>query len=122
MWIFSEKGFVSVVRHREKKSLLLIRGRVKEDVVEVIKLAEELSVLNFHLTEMKKSDYKYRVLIPEEVFKVVMARKIEDLQYDNFKSSIKDNVRHDAYMDIWAVMYNFGNDILHPFTKKGRKR
>jgi hypothetical protein len=51
------------------------------------------------------SDYRYRARIPREAVARALSDAVMDLSYANFKSSVKGRKRHDAYMDVWSVMY-----------------
>lgn len=35
---------------------------------------------------------------------MAMAQAVEDLDYGNFKGSVADPARHDAYLDVWTQM------------------
>ena len=107
MWIFSKDGFVSVVEHRDDKELLLIRGRIKDDIEDIANLAEVLTGEKPEIVEMPDADYRFRIFLSKHVFKEIMQVKIDDLDYPNFKSSIRDHDRHNAYLDIWSVMHGF---------------
>ena len=107
MWIFSKEGFISVVAHRDDKDILLIRGRVKEDIEDIVNEVEKITGNRPEIIELIQADYFYRIFISRSIFKKIMTSKIDGLTYDNFKSSIKDNERHNAYLDIWRIMYKF---------------
>ncbi len=99
MWIFTNTGFLSVVAHREKESTLLVRARRTGEIESIFPDAS--------VYEMENADYHYRAEVSREKVSQVMANQIKNIDYDNFKSSVSDNNRHDAYMDVWSVMYAY---------------
>ena len=42
--------------------------------------------------------------MPREVFKKAMEVAIDEIEYGNFKGSVKDPVRHNVYMRVWSVL------------------
>jgi hypothetical protein len=38
-----------------------------------------------------------------------MHDQVMNLNYGNFKSSVKDRQRHDAYMGVWSAMFEYQN-------------
>jgi len=99
MWIFTNTGFLSVVAHRDKKDTLLVRGRRSGEIESIFPKA--------NVYEMDNADYYYRSEIKRDEVARVMANQVQDIGYDNFKSSVSDNKRHDVYMDIWSIMHAY---------------
>ena len=96
MWIFLNNSFLSIVEDRNNKKQLLIRSRIKGDIERVFP--------NSDVFEMSNSDYKYRSYIKKiEVSKKLMTL-VENINYDNFKSSISpdETDRHNSYMKVWS--------------------
>ena len=98
MWIFLNNAMLSVVQHRELPESLMVRARRQGDIERVFADCE--------VTHTPEADYAWRAVIP----KVEVAQRLADsvlaIDYDNFKNSIpsSDRDRHDAYLDVWAVM------------------
>jgi len=99
MWIFTNSGFLSVVAHRDNKEVLLVRARRAGEIESIFPKAETF--------KMESADYHYRAEIKRDEVAQVMAEQIQNIEYDNFKSSVNDNKRHDAYMGVWSVMYAY---------------
>jgi hypothetical protein len=36
-----------------------------------------------------------------------MAEAVRHISYPNFKATVKDRARHDAYMGVWNTMYRY---------------
>ena len=53
-------------------------------------------------------DYLYRALVSRKVVAEVLAKKIMDIDYDNYKDAITDKAkdRHDAYLSVWWELLN----------------
>lgn len=107
MWIFNEEGFFSVVRHRNDPDKLLVRGRVREDLVRFCRAAGLDETM---IEENSRYDYRFRVTVSEETFARFMTGSIQRLDYDNFKDRTCWNPddppgirwgRSAVYHDIW---------------------
>jgi len=80
LWLFTETGFVSVVRDVSEKDLLVARARDKESLAG---LSEAAGV---PLEETPLRDYPYRVHLPRKVFTVWLLKQVAELDYTNYKS------------------------------------
>ena len=115
MWIMSRDGMLSAVQDRESPYHLLVRGRRKKDLK---KLAQFAYV---HIRRMDDADYPYRVRVTKPVFAKFMADNIADIQYDNFKDSIKK--RDKQYRDFLGYVWLRGIDLekqgerIHPYLR-----
>jgi hypothetical protein len=99
MWIFMNNAFLSVVDKGGDGSTLLVRGRKAGDI--------ELVFPEAKVQETPQNDYRFRARIDRETVAQVVAESIRSVRYPNFKGSVPDRKRHDAYMDVWQVMYRF---------------
>jgi hypothetical protein len=107
MWIFTDTSFVSIVRPKNgkgRKDTLVVRGRVKGDIEALFPKAK------VRVTPAR--DYLYRALISRKVVAEVLAKKIMDIDYDNYKYAITDKAeaRHDAYLSVWWQLMNLQRD------------
>lgn len=99
MWIFLNDSFLSIVAHHDDPELLLVRARAAGDIERVFKDAR--------VSHTPGHDYAYRAEIAREHAGAVLARRIEQIDYPNFKSSVRERDRHDVYMDVWQKMVEF---------------
>ena len=107
MWIFTNKGFLSIVEDKDDPARLLVRARYEGDIER--HFGEEAEVI-----ELEFSDYRFRVFLPREEVRAVIDRELASLDYGNFKNSFdRDNVslsletreeRHDALFKVWSTM------------------
>ena len=96
MWVFLNNAFLSIVQHRDDNSQLLVRARIASDIERVFPDAKTFTD--------NHADYKYRAVIPRAEVAKAMATQVEGINYDNFKNSVHDTSRHDAYLGVWSVM------------------
>lgn len=120
MWLFSEHGFLSVVKHKYMPGCVMVRARVKEDAEDLVerlaKLGEKTSV-----KETPDGDYRYRVTCTKKNMARVAASLIEDMDYTNFKDRVHEKGEKDrdrAYMGVWSEMNGLQYDRLYPDRKK----
>ena len=114
MWIFTSNGMISIVRHRAKPQMFMVRARQPEVLK---KLFPE-----FEIEETPEADYRYRAIITQSDMIELITDELEDLQYDNFKNSIVDHDYHNACSKVWGVMYNYqqGMESLKEQEKPAR--
>ena len=100
MWIFSNNSFVSAVQDRNNPDGLCVRARVKGDL-------ETLFGSDVEVVETFDSDYRYRCFVSKDRVANTIAQSIRNIEYTNFKNSVDDHDRHDAYLDVWTAMYRY---------------
>lgn len=97
MWIFTSKSFISVVQKPGDTDLLTVRARIKGDIEQIFPDAK--------VEANKGTDYKYRAKVPRAEVAQALQNQVMALNYSNFKSTVKERKRHDAYMGVWSEMY-----------------
>lgn len=101
MWIFTDTGFISIVRKPEHPSVLTVRAR---DRASLEALAARASV------EIKRSpngDYPYRVFVGDGPFLEWFLDRGGELKYSNFKNQVAKTRGYQfahALNDVWAAM------------------
>lgn len=117
MWVFLKDAFLSIVVPQERDvpakmkalheegGLLVVRARRRGEIERVFRYAK--------VEAWPGRDYAFRAFIPRHVVAKVMARQVYELTATNFKSSVEDDARHDAYMDVWSVMHRYQNGYYH---------
>ena len=100
MWIATNKGWLSIVRHRDKQGILLVRARNKNHIESIFPNAE--------VYEDANADYPYRADIEEVEVSRIIGDMLLDITYGNFKASVDENHYHDSLMSVWHVMYRYG--------------
>lgn len=105
MWIFLNDAFLSIVAHRDRPDDLLVRARAPGDIEMVFPGAVVLST--------PAADYPFRAVVDRRVVAGALLSRVAGIDYDNFKGSVAEDTRHDAYLDVWAMMklrFNGGYD------------
>lgn len=97
MWLMTNKSFVSIVEHRDDPNLLCVRGRFKGDVDQFLGRKVEV--------ETPDADYRFRAVAPRTLVGERMLIAVGSVDYPNFKNSVREKWRHDAYLDVWGVMW-----------------
>jgi hypothetical protein len=88
--------FFSIVKKDCADDELMVRARRPGDIEKVFK--------GYTAQEYTYSDYHYRCAIPKSVVIEKLTTEIDDIDYSNFKNSVKDNALHRAYIDVWFTM------------------
>lgn len=102
MWLFTARGFFSVVAKGEPGQLQ-IRARVRADLDNLRQAIPRLGPT----LELPGHDYAFRALIQKAELSRAIPRLIEEINYSNFKSEIgrEDPEREKVYHKVWDVMY-----------------
>jgi len=100
MWVFLKNAFLSIIgptaRDAAPPGHLLVRARLPGDIERIFPHAT--------VTETPSRDYRFRTLLPKGEVAAALARAVEQIDYDNFKASVQDEDRHEAYFDVWEAM------------------
>ena len=99
MWLVLDNSFLSIVKDRDNEDRLLVRARLKGDIEKIFPEAEVI--------EGAGSDYKYRAFIKRDNVSMHLLKKINKINYTNFKSKVasSDKDRAHTYSKIWSIMY-----------------
>jgi hypothetical protein len=103
MWIFTTSGFLSVVQHHNRAGDLLVRARVRADLVAFCDATGAPAP-----TETPKRDYRWRTVVPATTFATYLADEAQAIDYGNFKNAVADRqgyARADRYYGVWDVMF-----------------
>ena len=111
MWIFLNNAFLSVVADNKdrKGDRLLVRARRGGDIGRVFPDIQE--------SYTEDADYAYRAWVPRTEVAKAMAKQAMEIDYTNFKDSIKDRDYHDACLDAWFSLRRYQEDFK-PKRKK----
>lgn len=95
MWIYCNDAFLSVVEHHDDARLLHVRGRRAGDIEAVFPGVE--------VRHTPHGDYRYRADLERQAVADAVAQRVASIDYTNFKGSVADHDRHDAYLDVWQA-------------------
>lgn len=98
MWIFFPDAMLSVVAHRDKFDVLLVRARFAGDIERIFPGAR--------VTRTPAADYLYRAEVHRRTFADVLSLHVLKMSYRNVKGAIHcgDRRRSDAMGKVWDVM------------------
>ncbi len=103
MWVFLNNAFLSIVDKDGDGTTLLVRARRSGDIERVFPGAV--------IRETPRNDYRYRTRIGREAVASALADAVRAIRYPNFKGSVNENGRHDAYMRVWEAMHRFQGEL-----------
>lgn len=117
MWIFFNDAFISVVAARGKPDHVMVRARVRGDLERLFVGAGD------RVEHTPEADYSWRLVAARtEVAQLLSDEIMERVDYDNFKNSVAENDRHDAYLRTWMAMRDLQRSRVVAEETKRRKR
>ncbi len=100
MWLFTDKGFLSIVQHNAMPDCFQVKSRVI-DPLEILWPGHEIEVIDW-------ADYRYRITIVKEEVVPVLVGVIESVGYTSFKDQCRDDAGYyESLRRIWAEMYRY---------------
>ena len=115
MWVFTNHGFYSIVRILDTNpEKFWIRSRRREHLNTYF--SEE------RIIESYGSDYQYRVEINKEELSEIFSYLPEEIDYSNFKDSIKDKHLHHAAKLVWLGVYGALDERERPMATNKKER
>ena len=99
MWIFLNNAFLSIVDKWGDGTTLLVRARRSGDIERAFPEAK--------VERTPGNDYRFRARLGREEVAAALAEAVKAITYGNFKGSVKERDRHDAYMGVWEVMHQY---------------
>lgn len=119
MWVCLNNAFLSIIQPSKADPLangnfLLVRARRAGDI--------ERAFVSYpvDVVEVPGRDYQFRAYIPRNIVTDTIAAHVANIDYGNFKSSVKDRALHDAYACVWGVMAQ--EQVVPPYETTPRKR
>lgn len=103
MWIYTTRGFFSIVRDEKNMQNVLVRARLKGDLENLRDAWPTLGATR----ETNRRDYRFRASLPAREVPLMMSKLASEIDYTNFKDEVhrKQGVaRESLYHDVWAVM------------------
>ncbi len=113
MWIYLRNSFLSVVAHRDKPDVLLVRARRAGDIRRIFPRVKVLRT--------PAADYLFRAEIRRSIVGSAIDTELQTIGYDNFKASVPDPDRHETYTAVWGVMKRW-QDAGGPDRRPRRRR
>lgn len=105
MWIYTTRGFFSIVGDKERPTEVLVRARLKGDLDNLREAWPTLTPTR----ETNRRDYRFRANLPARELPLLLSKLASEVTYTNFKDAVgmlQGHDRADLYHDVWAVMAN----------------
>ena len=97
MWVFTDKGFLSIVQHNSMPDCFQVKSRVGYPL-EILWPGHEIEVIDW-------ADYRYRITIAKQEVAPVLVGAIESIGYTSFKDQCRDDARYyESLGRSWAEM------------------
>ena len=94
MWIGMNTGWLSIVKNRNDERTLLVRARDLDHILAAFPDCD-------HFKD-DTADYPYRAYITREEVSQRIAEGLMEIEYDNFKASVRDKHLLTAYDMVWG--------------------
>lgn len=114
MWLFTHRGFYSVVQDWDDNDMVWVRARCAADL-DALETGEQMK-------HTPGRDYPWRIRLSKEAFAELAGRLALEIDYSNFKGRIGeiDRDRAHAYSGVWSVMFNALDRFRHPASRRAR--
>lgn len=114
MWIFTKKGFFSIVQDKDDADYLIVRSRVKGDLENLLQHLAPDDEPPSAISEDAGSDYRYRVRALKWTIASLIHDEVNDIDYINFKAAVtvEDPRRSEYYGMVWAIMCDMQDRFL----------
>jgi hypothetical protein len=94
MWIFTNNAYLSGVSAISRPNELLVRARHDRDTQRIFPWARAS-------VTPPPADYRYRAFVPRSDVTKAIAAQITEIDYTNFKASVRDLERHNVNLRAW---------------------
>jgi len=100
MWVFTTKGFLSIVQHNSLPDHFQVKSRAIDPLRELWP-EHEVEAIDW-------ADYRYRITIPKAEVVPVLAERVAAVDYTNFKNECRrDEEYQEALGEVWVTMYEY---------------
>lgn len=111
MWIYCKTGFLSVVAHRGKPNILMVRARRSKDLRNFLKIVfKDSRTIANKILYTPENDYAYRYELTRSQYAKGVAFLAQTIDYGNFKDSLPkdDHQQSSTFMSVWnATLHGF---------------
>ncbi len=103
MWLCLSNAFLSIVSKNGNPDQFCVRSRCRVHITNIFPDAEVI--------EKPGTDYRYRAFINRSEVAKIIGEYIMQINYTNFKDSVKDKELANAYYAVWARMFEYQQTI-----------
>lgn len=104
MWVLTPFGFFSIVAHRDRPKMLLVRARDEGDLKALVR---KLPAPRPRIQRTPGADYLFRVAVSREALSDLLAYELESMTYPNFKNEVavrQGPKRAEVYHRLWREL------------------
>jgi hypothetical protein len=101
MWVFTENGFVSAIRHHSEAGKLVIRARDYKSLKGIA------NAIGLDIEPTPGGDYPYRAVADDSAFAAWLSKQVMRIDYVNYKDHMELTRGHDftdALHRVWTAM------------------
>lgn len=111
MWVCFNDGFVSAVQDRERPRGLVVRARNKRHLAHIFP--------GYDVVMSPDADYVCRLFIHRTEFAEILGDRVAEIDYDNFKASVKDRRLHRLYANFWHLHAEYQRETFRQGDRQG---
>ncbi len=108
MWIASQSGFYSIVRHEKMPDMFMVRSRAAGDLENLRGLPALADADLPPVVTTPNADYPCRLVVTGAQKDAIVKALADGIDYPNFKSRVHERPdqagKNRAYMEIWSAM------------------
>jgi hypothetical protein len=112
MWLFGSNQFLSIVQDPVNRDNLVVRARREGDIQTIFPFAV--------VRTLPGRDYQFRANLSRERVAEAMHKHVMEINYGNFKDSVRDHEYHNACSRVWGVMA--GLQEIPPYSTTPRRK
>ena len=101
MWVFTESGFVSAIRHHSEAGKLVIRARDYKSLEGIA------NAIGLDIEPTPGGDYPYRTVVDDSAFAAWLSKQVLRIDYANYKGHMEITRGHDftdSLHRVWTAM------------------
>jgi hypothetical protein len=115
MWLFTTDGFLSIVAKGCKRDQLMVRARARPDIKRAFPKAK--------ITQTPPpADYAYRAIVSRKEIAAYLVEMVATIDYSNFKDTVRNGGRHQAYLRVWNAMFAYQEDNSRAPQYRGKPK
>jgi len=104
MWVFTDKGFLSIVQHMGTPTHFQVKARTPEPL-ERFWPEHDIEAIDW-------ADYRFRITIEKSVALPVLLEVMGSVDYTSFKGACgQDSRYHLTLSKVWNIMYSYQSEM-----------
>jgi hypothetical protein len=120
MWVLTPHGFYSAVESKRDPDVIVVRARVRDDLVKLKRLIPGLRII-----DAEGTDYAFRAYVSRDHWVDALCAMGDAIDYRNFKDEVKARQGYEragVYGRVWTALLNLQPEHLDPWRVRERRR